>query len=60
MKVLGLGMAIIGVLLMVEAWQSHKTGTAPAPITHVTTVLSGLGTAPTTPNTAPGPLPGTL
>jgi len=42
-------MIAIGVLLMWESWQSHKTKTAPAPITHATTVLGSLGSTSSTP-----------
>jgi predicted negative regulator of RcsB-dependent stress response len=40
-------MLAVGVLLMWEAWQSHKTGQAPTPIVHATKVVQSAAAAKT-------------
>lgn len=56
MKVVGLGMALIGILLMVEAWESHKTQTPPSPIAHAQQAISSaVGNTATASKTATTP-----
>lgn len=41
MSVVGVLMIGVGALLCWEAWESHKNGTPPTPIQHLSSVLTG-------------------